>query len=342
MTLRANLLVGAACAVLLATTAPLARAQSVEVLLQEGLELRRQQRDAEALQRFMDAYNLSQSAQALAQVALAEQALGNFVEAEVHLQQALATQDPWINPRRPALQEALGQISAQLGTIEITGGVAGAQVFVNGVDRGTFPQAARIRARAGSAVIEIRANGYAAVQRTVMIMAGGIARESIQLVASGVQVQGQGGVYVQPAPQPIYSGGPGYRPQPQYAYESRPNMGLFWAGLPIFAVPWVITGISGLTSSNSDVNTWGWIPLIGPWAMLGYIDAWDFELLGTLLIISGILQAAGVVMMILGLATSREVRVRVALGDEPNAPELTVTPVASQHFAGAALTLSHF
>ena len=138
----------------------------------------------------------SHSAQALAQIALAEQALGNYVEAELHMQQALAVQDMWINSRRAQLQAALGQISAQLSTIEIAGGVPGAEVYVNGVQRGTFPQAARIRARAGSAVVEIRAQGYVPVQRTVMVMAGGTARESIQLIAAG------GGPGVQPQPQP--------------------------------------------------------------------------------------------------------------------------------------------
>ncbi|MEZ4337576.1 MAG: tetratricopeptide repeat protein, partial [Sandaracinaceae bacterium] len=169
--LRSNFALALAAAFVgLLVVAPVASAQSAEILIQQGIDLRRQQRDAEALQHFQDAYGLSQSAEALAQIALAEQALGNYVEAEVHLQQALATQDAWINMRRPQLQEALGQISAQLGTIEIAGGVAGAQVFVNGVERGTFPQAARIRARAGSAVIEVRAQGYLSVQRTVMVM----------------------------------------------------------------------------------------------------------------------------------------------------------------------------
>lgn len=337
MTLRANFLpvVAALFAALLVSS--VAHAQSADALIQEGLELRRQTRDAEALQRFQDAYNLSQSAQALAQIALAEQALGNYVEAEIHLQSALATQDPWIATRRPALQEALGQISAQLGTIEISGGVPGAQVFVNGIDRGTFPQAARIRARAGSAVIEIRAQGYLTVQRTVMVMAGGTARESVQLVASG-------GAVVQPTPYVQPGGGGGYYQQPaQVQYENQPIWGLFWAGLPVFLAPYLITGITVFTinPSYAEEQAFGFIPIVGPFLLLDYISD-DTGLGYTFLILDGIVQAAGIVMMVLGLTLTREVAVRAELGDQPDAPTLTFTPLAGPDTVGGALTLTHF
>lgn len=318
-----------------------ADAQSAEILIQQGLDLRRQHRDEEALQRFLDAYNLNRSAQALAQVALAEQALGRYVDAELHLQQALAVQgDVWISTRQPQLQQALAQISAQLGTVELQGGVSGATVYVNGQERGTLPQAARIRVRAGSAVIEVRAQGYVSVQRTVAVMAGGTARESIQLIASGGG--GGGGAVVVQGGQTTYTG---YNGQPiqtqQVTYQSVPNLGLFWAGLPIFAVPYLLTIASAYAIDDgvTDLSTFSLIPLLGPWLMLDYAFE-DYEV--TLLVLSGVAQLAGAVLMVLGLTTYREVAVRADLGDQPDSPTLTLTPLVSDTFAGGALTLQHF
>ena len=356
MTMRMTVRTLAAAAFLAALhIVPVAHAQSADVLIQQGLELRRAQRDAEALQRFQDAYNLNHSPHALAQIALAEQALGSYVEAEIHLQQALAVQgDAWIDTRRAALAQGLAQISAQLGTIEISGGVAGAQVFVNGTDRGTFPQAARLRVRAGSAVVEIRAQGYMPVQRSIQVSAGGTAREAVQMItAQGqvavqgqgqvqgqvVQPQGGGGAYVvqQPGQYATYQG----QQQPQVQYESQPNLGLFWAGLPVFLVPWILTfSITfALDGGTTDATTWGFIPLIGPWVLLDYPED-DFTF--TMLIVSGLLQLAGVTLMVLGLATTREVAVRAELGDGPRAPVLTFTPMFGTDFAGGGLTLTHF
>ncbi len=324
---------------------PVAHAQSAEVLLQQGLDMRRQQRDAEALQHFQDAYQLNQSAQALAQIALAEQALGSYVDAEAHLQQALAVQgDIWIDGRRAQLSQALGQISAQLGTVELSGGIPGAQVLVNGVERGTFPQAASLRIRAGSAVIEIRAQGYLPVQRTVVVMAGGIARESIQLIAT----QGQGQVAVQPQGYGVQAQGGyvvqpqgGYYQQPQTRYEEQPNLRLFWAGLPIFLAPWVLTWTVtyAIDGGRTDDTTFGFIPWVGPFLL---IDSVNEDISTTMLVISGLAQIAGTALMVLGLATTREVEVRASLGDAPDAPVLAFTPMAGSDFVGGALTLTHY
>ncbi|HHH29301.1 MAG TPA: carboxypeptidase regulatory-like domain-containing protein [Polyangiaceae bacterium] len=342
MTMRLTYFILCAAAVLaVSLVSPTAQAQSADALIQQGLDLRRQQRDAEALQHFQDAYNLNHSAQALAQIALAEQALGNYVEAEVHLQQALAVRgDAWIEARRPQLTQAAQQIGAQLGTVELSGGVPGAQVYVNGIERGTLPAAARIRLRAGSAVIEIRAQGYVPVQRSVMVAAGGTARESIQLIpAAGgqVQVQAQGGPVVQP--QPRYTG---YQ-QPQTRYEEQANLRLFWAGLPVFLAPFLITGVTGYIahagSSTDDLAPMGFIPVAGPFI---YIDTADVDFTVGMLALSGIAQAAGIVLMVLGFTTTREVEVRASLGDGPQAPTLTFLPAAGPEYVGGSLALNHF
>src|SRR5580704_13340383 len=87
-----------------------ARAQPVEParLVKEGIELRRLHRDADALDAFRRAYALDPAPRTLAQIALAEQALGHFVDAESDLQRAIgAGDDPWIRRSARTLEVGL-------------------------------------------------------------------------------------------------------------------------------------------------------------------------------------------------------------------------------------------
>lgn len=61
------------------------RAQSVDRLIEQGVSLREDGRDLEALELFQRAYRRSKSVRAPAQIALAHQALGRWIEAERHL-----------------------------------------------------------------------------------------------------------------------------------------------------------------------------------------------------------------------------------------------------------------
>src|SRR5436190_8859003 len=94
----------------LALIAPaIAQAQTddPDALIQQGLDLRREHRDDEALAVFRRSHELRPSARALAQIALAEQATGRWVDAREHLTEALAMDDPWIAERRGPLGESL-------------------------------------------------------------------------------------------------------------------------------------------------------------------------------------------------------------------------------------------
>src|SRR3982751_2270792 len=74
-----------------------ARADDAEPLIRRGIELRRAGRDAEALEQFRQANQLAPSPRAAAQIGLAEQALGRWLDADGHLRAALAApSDPWI------------------------------------------------------------------------------------------------------------------------------------------------------------------------------------------------------------------------------------------------------
>jgi serine/threonine-protein kinase len=162
-----------------------ARAQpaDAESLIKSGLELRRQHRDAEALDAFRRAYAGSPTPRALAQIAFAEQALGKWVEAEADLQKALAVRDdPWIVHNLPLLQRGLATIQQHLGWIEIAADVSSGDVRINGVDLGTLTLPGKLRVEAGSVDIELRASGYEPARRLTSVEAGGSGHESIHLV----------------------------------------------------------------------------------------------------------------------------------------------------------------
>jgi hypothetical protein len=156
---------------------------SSEALTKHGVELRRQRRDREALEEFRRAYELSAAPRTLAQIALAEQALGRWVDAERDLRAALRTQgDPWILRNRDALESGLSAIGSRLASLEVSADVPGAELRVNGTLAGVLPLPAPVRVEAGSLVIDVRARGYAPVRRETSADPGGTVRESVQLV----------------------------------------------------------------------------------------------------------------------------------------------------------------
>src|SRR4051812_24298887 len=164
-----------------AAAAP-ARADDVEALIKRGVELRRSGQDAEALELFRRAYDAAQTPRALAQMGLAEQALGRWPEAEAHIVKALAAdKDAWILKNRSTLDASLVAIGEHLGSLEILGEPAGAEVIVDGQVAGKLPMAQPLRLATGSVAVEVRARGRLSVSRTVLVSAGQLTRETVRL-----------------------------------------------------------------------------------------------------------------------------------------------------------------
>ena len=155
-----------------------------EALIKRGLELREKHDDAAALAEFQRAYRLSGGGRSLAQIALAEHALGRWVDAETHLTEALRhTDDRWVARNQKLLRQSLEKIQGHTGSLEISGAVAGADILVNNEKVGTFPMPP-VLLPAGSVALEIRARGYLPLVRTLLIPARGLAREQVVLVAA--------------------------------------------------------------------------------------------------------------------------------------------------------------
>jgi hypothetical protein len=158
-----------------------AQSEEPERWLHEGVELRKQGDDRAALALFSRAVAATGWPRAYAQLGLAEQALGLWVEADEHLHTALAaTEDPWIARNRPALEEATRYVGEHVGTLEMTG-TPNAAMTINGRSVGTLPLAGPLRLPIGTVIVEARRSGYVAEIRAVTLAPGAVMHESFEL-----------------------------------------------------------------------------------------------------------------------------------------------------------------
>ncbi|MCA9606184.1 MAG: PEGA domain-containing protein [Myxococcales bacterium] len=153
--------------------------------MDQGLDLREQGDDEGALARFEAAYRLDPSPRTLAQIALAEMALGHWLQAETHLRDALATQHEWVESNRVALNGAMAGIRDHIGRLQVESDPEGAELWIAGQRVGTLPLAQPLPRDPGPLEIEIRLDGYRTEQRTVQLAGGQVTRLVVELRAEG-------------------------------------------------------------------------------------------------------------------------------------------------------------
>jgi tetratricopeptide (TPR) repeat protein len=155
----------------LAPRASAAPSDEAETLVAQGLELRRARRDEEALAAFEEAYRGQATATILAQIALAEQALGRFVEAERHLSASLGTTEPWIEKRRVALEQALRVIQSRLSWLDVSSNVESAELWLDDRLEAKLPSSS-LRVTSGAHRLSLRAKDGRSLERSVELGPG--------------------------------------------------------------------------------------------------------------------------------------------------------------------------
>jgi tetratricopeptide (TPR) repeat protein len=151
-------------------------------LIATGIALRKEGRDAEALEAFERAQALHPSPRALAQIALAHQALKRWREAERGLLDALSrADDPWIARHSVYLNASVAAVQTHLGWLAVDCNVEGAELWVGGELAGRLPLAAPLRVTIGALEVEVRAPGYVTSARTLSIEAAAKLHESFAL-----------------------------------------------------------------------------------------------------------------------------------------------------------------
>jgi tetratricopeptide repeat protein/PEGA domain-containing protein len=160
----------------------------------EGIALRAQGRDADALKAFEKAAELDpDSVRVQIHLATVYQALGDWLKADDYLSLALSRSNhPYVNRHRQVLEDAKKVIDANIGRLEVEGEPAGSEVRLNGRLVGTLPLASPVRATIGSYVLEVQYPGHYPVSRPIVITGGGLVRELIDLEPTSATAAGRG------------------------------------------------------------------------------------------------------------------------------------------------------
>lgn len=176
------LLALAVCSPARAQSADSAEDPAADRFVAQGIELRAQGRDSEALRAFQKAAAIDPSSvRVQIHLATVHQALGNWLLADDYLTMALARQNhPYVNRHRPVLEDAKRVIDSNIGRLEVEGDPVGAEVYLNGRKLGTVPLTPA-RATIGSYTLEIRSAGHYPVRRPIVITGNGLVRESVHL-----------------------------------------------------------------------------------------------------------------------------------------------------------------
>jgi hypothetical protein len=154
-----------------------------DALMEQGVKLRIESKDREALVLFTQADALKSSPRTRAQMAFAEQALGLWVSAEKHLAEALrANQDPWVMKNLTVMRSSLVTIREHLGSLELLGGEPGSEVRMDGVPVGVLPLTEALRLEPGRRELEVRHAGFRTLQRRIVIAEQGQARETLVMM----------------------------------------------------------------------------------------------------------------------------------------------------------------
>lgn len=159
--------------VLVAIASQPARADDTDDLIAKAIDLRKINHDQEALPLLVKAAAEQPSPRVLAHLGTCEQALGLWIQAEAHIQAALAVDaDPWIKKNEPALRKALEVVQSRIGSLELWGSPAGAKVSIDGDMVSTLPMTRPVRALLGSRTVSVSAPGFVTESQQIEVRKG--------------------------------------------------------------------------------------------------------------------------------------------------------------------------
>jgi hypothetical protein len=155
----------------------------VEKLVTQAIALRAQGNDLAALETLKQAAELDPgSVRVQVHLSNVHQALGQWLPADEYLRLALAQANhPYVVRHRQALEDARKVIEDNIGTLEVDGEPAGAEVRLNGRLIGTLPLAAPVPVTVGSYTLEVKRDGHYTASRPLVIAGHDFVRESVRL-----------------------------------------------------------------------------------------------------------------------------------------------------------------
>jgi hypothetical protein len=157
-------------------------AEDPEMLIGQGIKLRKEGQDARAEGYFRRAYELAATPRTAAQLGLVELAVHDFLNAEAHLSEALAGHDAWIRQNARVLEESRDVARQNLLRVEIVGAPRGATLSVAGEKpRSMPPEGILWTAPEQPATVRVEAPGRRPMVVQVSGAAGQIQRVVVEL-----------------------------------------------------------------------------------------------------------------------------------------------------------------
>jgi len=235
-----------------------AHASEPNDLIAEGIKLRQEDRDHEALPIFQKALEEQPTPRAFGQLGTCEQALGLWISAEMHLAEALKHPgDLWVQKNQATLHAALVSVQQRLGSVEVWGSPPGARVSIGGEFMAALPMSQPARAVMGQRTITVEAPGFLSETVSVEVRSGALVREHVVLRSIAAPVA-QAAVPEAISPLPVAPAlvvVPARVAEPQR--ESTPPSGSriyqkwwFWAAVGTVAVA-TVTSILVLSNRNA-------------------------------------------------------------------------------------------
>ncbi len=151
-------------------------------LKKEGDALLDQGRPIDALALYQKAYELSSDPALLYNAGRALESIGDYAEALDKLEQFERDAPPALRARVPGLRDLLVDLKSRIATIIVTSNAEGARVLLRDKTAGSIQGELRIRTRAGSASVEVGAEGFMAFHKQVELPAGTITRIHAELL----------------------------------------------------------------------------------------------------------------------------------------------------------------
>jgi hypothetical protein len=184
----------------------LAHSEDADALVKKGIELRRQGHDREALAEFQRAFELQKVPRIVAQLALAEQAVGLWVKADEHMAAALEhREDPWIEKNRVTLETSWQVVKSHIGSVDVWGTPDGAEILLDGRVVGKLPMNHPAKVAETQVTLQVRAPGSVEITRMLQVRLGDLIREHVEL--RPLPPVGGGPAVI--APPPVVPPGPG-------------------------------------------------------------------------------------------------------------------------------------
>jgi len=129
-------------------------------------------RYTDALAAYESAYAITSDPALLYNMGRALQALGRFPDALEKLEAFERSADAGLKARVPRLAKLIADLRQRVGSLTVRTNVAGARVLVRNTVVGRSPLPAPVRLNAGTAEVEVEADGYFPAKRTVQLPGG--------------------------------------------------------------------------------------------------------------------------------------------------------------------------